>query len=378
MRLYLFVLALALCGKVFAHGDEDHSHDEPPAPVLAVPGVAGAVEVPQRLADGSVFVPKPVQRSLGILTTQAQSGEFPRVIELPGRVVADPNAGGRVQALQAGTVIAGPNGMATIGQTVQQGDVLALLIPRLDAFERAEKEATLTELAARAAQIEKQLNLFKQYGGGVPQQQIDQARIELEGAKARHRLLSAALDARQPLIAPVSGVVAVSHVGVGQVVEVKEDLFEIVDPKRLAIEALAFDPTQVARLGSATARIGSGGVIELDFIGAARSLREQALPLLFRIRADDAVEAPFVAVGQTLNVLVQTADNQSGVAVPASALGRSGGNDVVVWVHASAERFVPKRVKAEPLDAARMLVLEGLSGGEQVVTQGVQALGQIR
>lgn len=378
MRLGCFALALALSSQTFAHGGEDHSHDEPPAPVVVVPGLAGAVEAPQRLTDGSLFVPKSAQRSLGVLTTAVQAGEFPRVLELPGRVVADPNAGGRVQSLQAGTIVAGPNGIATIGQPVQQGDVLAFLIPRLDAFDRADKEATLTELAARAAQIEKQLNLFKQYGGGVPQQQIDQARIDLEGTRARHRLLSAALDARQPLIAPVSGVVAVSHVGVGQVVDVKEDLFEIVDPKRLAIEALAFDPSQVARLGSASARIGSGDVIELDYIGAARSLREQALPLLFRIRADETVDAPFVAVGQTLNVLVQTQTSRRGVAVPTSAFGRTGTNDMLVWVHASAERFEPRRVKAEPLDAARMLVLEGLSGGEQIVTQGVQALGQIR
>jgi hypothetical protein len=50
----------------------------------------------------------------------------------------------------------------------------------------------------------------------------------------------------------------------------------------------------------------------------------------------------------------------------------------VVWVHETAERFVPHRVKAVSLDANRILVLEGLTGGERIVATGSQALNQIR
>ena len=52
---------------------------------------------PQRLPDGSVFLPKPAQRQLGVRTLVTEAGELPRLFELNGKVVMDPNAGGKVQ-----------------------------------------------------------------------------------------------------------------------------------------------------------------------------------------------------------------------------------------------------------------------------------------
>ncbi|MBN8474040.1 MAG: HlyD family secretion protein, partial [Sulfuritalea sp.] len=119
--------------------------------------------------------------------------------------------------------------------------------------------------------------------------------------------------------------------------------------------------------------------LSLVFVGAGRSLREQALPVLFRIGAAKgaAQEVP-VVVGQTLKVLAATRARQAGVAVPAAAVVRNAANETVVWVHESAERFVARRVRTAPLDAGRMLVAEGLVGTERVVTDGAMALSQIR
>src|SRR5262245_38848363 len=47
-----------------------------------------------RNADGSVFVPKPIQRIYGLRTVQAASAAHPRTVELPGRIIPDPNASG--------------------------------------------------------------------------------------------------------------------------------------------------------------------------------------------------------------------------------------------------------------------------------------------
>jgi multidrug efflux pump subunit AcrA (membrane-fusion protein) len=382
--LMTLILSAALSGTALAHGDEDHSQDKK-KPVAAVPsaptfsaGASGlASETPQRLADGSLFVPKPVQRSLGILTRKATAGEFPRVIELPGRVIADPHAGGRIQATQDGTIIVGPKGIAQVGQAVKAGEVLAYLVPTLDAASRAEKLSGQAELTAQAAVLEKRLERLTQLEGSVPRKDIEQTRIELDSLRIRKGALGNALNGRIPLTAPVSGVVAASQVGVGHVVEAKDVLFEIVDPRRMSVEALAFDFAQIDGLGKASAQTGAA-TITLDFVGAGRSLREQALPVLFRIRPGGMNELPPVVVGQTLKVLAETRHRQTGVAVPASSLARSGSNESIVWVHEAAERFVPRRVKSMPLDAERVLVSDGLKGNERVVAQGAQALGQIR
>jgi hypothetical protein len=72
-------------------------------------------------------------------------------------------------------------------------------------------------------------------------------------------------------------------------------------------------------------------------------------------------------------VLAETQEKQAGVAVPAAALVRNGANELIVWVHERAERFVARRVRTAPLDAQRVLVLAGLEGRERVVVQGALA-----
>lgn len=360
---------------------EGHDHGEPAKKPAAVspaptPGGGGPPEASQRLADGALFVPKPVQRTLGIRTIATTRGEFPRVVELPGRVVADPNAGGKVQATQAGRIEAAGRGIAVIGRRVGRGETLAWLAPTLDAAGRADRQAARAELAAQEAIQEKRVARLEQLDGSVPKKDLEQARLELDGLRARRAALDGALSGRIALTAPVAGVVAAGNVGVGQVVEAKETLFEIVDPRRLAVEALAFDAAHVAGFESASAAV-PGGTLALDFVGTGRSLREQALPVLFRIVAGKG-EAPPVAVGQTLTVLAATRSRQAGVAVPAAAVVRNAANETVVWVHEAPERFAARRVRTVPLDAGRVLATDGLAGDERVVTGAATALSQIR
>lgn len=379
MRLLLpLIFCCSMSSQIFAHGGEDHSHDEPPAPRTTSTAGAAKTEAPQRMADGSLFVPKPAQRALGIRTVVAEQGDYPGVIELPGRVIADPNAGGRVQAVQAGTIAAGPKGIALVGQRVVRGQVLAWLIPVLDASSRADKQSTLAELSAQASVLEKRLARLEELEGSVPRKEIEQVRIELESLRARKSAIGGALGGHIALVAPVSGVIASSSVSVGQVVDVKEVLFEIVDPNRLVIEALAFDASVTAGLKRATAQVGEAR-IGLDFIGAGLALREQALPVLFRIRRTvDEANTPLLAIGQTVKVLAETGVRRSGVAVPVTAVNRNDANESVVWVHDTAERFTPRHVRTLPLDAERVLVTAGLAGGERVVTSGARALSQVR
>ena len=393
LRIALLLAIAGFAGFALAGGGDDHTHPEDkkkaavsspaavsPAPTFSA-GPGGPLESVQRLPDGALFVPKSAQRALdggsGLRTEVAKQGEFARVVELPGRVVADPNRGGRVQATQAGRIEAAGKGIAVIGQRVARGQVLALLAPTLDAGSRADKQSALAEISAQEAIAEKRVARLEQLEGSVPKKEVEQARIELESLRARRNAVGTALSGRIALTAPVAGVVAAANVGVGQVVEAKETLFEIVDPQHLAVEALAYDASAVAGFGEASAAL-PGGALRLAFVGVGRSLKEQALPVLFRVMVPEKDAGPPVAVGQTLKVLASTRERQAGVAVAASAVARNSANETVVWVHEDAERFVARRVRTAPLDAGRVLVSEGLAGGERVVVQGVPALSQIR
>lgn len=345
-----------------AHGGEDHSHDAP------APAATG--DAPARLADGGVFLPKAAQRQLGLRTRLAQVAAHAATLELNGRVIADPRAGGKVQATQSGRIELSQN--AVLGRRVARGEVLATLRPLVGGLERGGQQAQLAELAAQIETGERRVARLEQLDGIVPAREIEAARIELRGLRERRSALGGSLGV-EPLRAPVAGLVAAVNVVAGQVVEARETLFEIVDPNRLAVEALAYDPGVAAGLGEASAAV-PGGELKLAFLGAGQVLREGALPVLFRIVAN---KAP-VAVGQPLKVLARTRANREGVAVPSDAVIRDAGGNAQVWVHVGAERFLPRAVKAAPLDAASLLVLEGLAAGERVVVKGAAALARVR
>ena len=378
-----FILLSALTNnQAWAHGDEDHG-DESKAVVTAAPilqkSVHGQIVMNEpsiRLSDGSVFMPKSVQRQLGLRTKLAQKGEFPLVIELNGRVVADPNAGGRVQTFQSGRLEAGPNGLAVLGQRVSKGQVLAYLQPASSSIERATQQSTLAELASQESVLEHRYARLQQLEGSVPQKDIEQAGIELNSFKKRRGAIGGSLS-REALIAPVSGVVSASNVAVGQVVDAREVVFEVVDPQRLSVEALAFDPLLINGLGKATALL-SNGTLNLSFVGVGLTLKEQAMPVLFKVEAAKDGTLPAVAVGQTVKVLAQTKATKKGVAIPAVSVVRNTANETIVWVHETAEHFESRRVKTEPLDGDSVLVTNGLNGDERIVVQGASSLSQVR
>ena len=353
---------------LFAHGGEDHSHEAAPAQVaVADPGK------PRRLADGGLFVPKAAQRQLGLRTQPVAMADLAATLAFNGRVIADPNAGGRVQATQGGRVEPGPRGLPTLGQKVIKGQVLAWLRPTTGNIERGNQRALLAELAAQIALTEARLNRYAQLEGAIPGKEIEAARIELAALKQRKAAIGAGLDSAEALTAPASGVVSAAHVVAGQVVEAREVLFEIVDPARLAVEALAYDPAQAAGITTASLDLPGGGTA-LAFVGAGRQLREQALPLLFRVRSGNAA----LAVGMPVKVIARTAATTRGAALPLAALGRGAGGETTVWVKLAPERFAPRRVETRPLDGERVAVTAGLAEGERVVVVGASLLGQVR
>lgn len=366
-------LALAAAG-VQAHGDEDHSQDAkktPTAPGSATPGAPAAL---QRLADGSLFVPKPVQRQLGIRTQPVRIGDLAATVELNGKVIADPDSSGRVQAPFSGSVMPGPKGMPVPGRKVAKGEVLAWLRPVASAIERGNQKAQLAELEAQLAIADGRIKRLEQLEGAVPQKEIEAARIERDALTKRRGFVGASIDSAEPLLAPAAGVVSASHhLVAGQIVDAREVLFEIVDPARLAVEALAYDPGIGATLISASGLAGQSA-LELKFVGAGRQLREQALPLLFRIVGTNSM----VAVGQPVTVVVRTAHEIKGAAVPRAALTKVGAGETAVWVHTEAERFTIRRVRHQALDAANVAIAEGLHEGDRVVVEGAGLLSQVR
>ena len=187
LKMFAHVLALTLAVQwPLAHAAPGHGAEAPPATASG----------PQRLPDGSVSLPKPAQRQMGVRTIVGAVKQLPRAVELAGKVVMDPNAGGKVQALVAGRLQAGPRGLPSLGQAVRKGEVLAYVVPSAGAIERSNQAAQLAELRAGRNLAEKRLARLKELADSVPRKEIEAAESEVTSLGERVAALGAGLAGR--------------------------------------------------------------------------------------------------------------------------------------------------------------------------------------
>jgi hypothetical protein len=297
-----------------------------------------------------------------------------KTLELPGRIIPDPNASGFVQASVSGRLSAPKDGFPRLGTTVKAGDVLAFVTPPFQAIDVSDMRQKQGELEQQIGIVEKRIARYEGLAkvGAVPKVTLDEAVIELNGLKERRAQLDKVRAESEKLIAPVSGVVASANAVAGQIAETNAIVFQIIDPARLWIEALTFNLVPDAQ--RATARTGEGATLALSFQGAGLTDRSQAIPVHFAIQG-----APKgLRVGQLVTVLASTSEAVRGLAIPRTSVLRSANGQTVVFEHTGAERFEPRIVRVEPLDADRAIVLDGLPAGARVVAQGAELLNQIR
>ncbi len=351
-----------------AHGPNGEHLDAPGAAVNAS-GLA-------RLPDGSVNVPKLAQRRMAIRTVLAPESEAATTVELPGRVVMDPNASGRVQAVHGGRIEPGPKGLPVAGQAVKRGDVLAYVRHHAEPYAVGAQEAQLAELRAQRQLAEQRVQRLDGLEGTVPRKEIDAARTEARSLAERERSIGASLSSRAGLTAPISGVIARADLVVGQVVEPRDVLFEVVDPARMLVEATTADATLATRVAGASLQ----GVpdVTLRLLGTSRSMRDGVLPITFTVSASKPGTALPLAIGQPVTVVAQSKERIKGIVLPAQAVVRNPSNEPIVWIKSGAERFIAQPVQFRPLDANTVVITQGLSADNRVVVQGAALIAQIR
>jgi multidrug efflux pump subunit AcrA (membrane-fusion protein) len=372
-----------------AHSDTPLYPDRPiahemPAAAEAIPGVSGApitpetgfiADSPRRLPDGTFFVPKPSQRLLTLRTVVATAMNVQRTDEIPGYIIADPNASGEVQSHQSGRLEPVEGGMPLVGTAVTKGQLLAYVNPTVSRVERGTIFSQAAELAVDIEVKQRQVAFLQDFPI-VPfrERKLEAARIQLEGLRKRYEVLTRALSAKVALRSPVDGVIARVHALPGQIVDARQPVFHIVDPKRLLVEATAIDAHVPDQIRTAYARLTDGTMLPLRFVGRGPQLREQAVPLLF---AFDGPTPP-INVGATTTIVVHGFDTRSAIVLPRESVVRAASGETVVWEKLNAERFVARPVVVRPLDGDRLSIVAGLAVGVRAVTSGANLLNNAR
>jgi cobalt-zinc-cadmium efflux system membrane fusion protein len=220
--------------------------------------------------------------------------------------------------------------------------------------------------------VTRKVERFRAIQQVIAKSQLEDAELELKGLQARRANLERANKEPEPLLAPVDGVIAASNAVAGQMAEPNSVIFQIVDPTRLWVEALSFEPQETS--GAAQGLFSGGRTVDLVYVGTGLADRNQSVPIHFAIKSD----AVGLRAGQFMTVLAATADERTGIAVPREAVLRGTNGQSIIYEHSNAERFVPREVRIEQLDAARVLIIAGIEPGKRIVTQGAELLNQIR
>ena len=368
-----FAVLVITAGLIFASSafaQDGHNHGGEHA-ALVMPG---SRDLAQRLPDGGVFVPKPTQRILTIRTAITATATLPRTTELPGRVIPDPNASGVVQSSVGGRLSPPPGGFPRLGTPVKKGDVLAYVTPPVQAVDASDMRQRQGELDQQIAIVQRRVERYGKLvtSGAVSQVQLDEAQAELKGLMDRRAALDRVRQQPEALLAPVDGLIAEVNAIAGQMAGPGAQVFMIIDPQLLWIEALSFDALSAGQ--TASARLADGRTLSLIYRGAGLADRNQAVPVQFAISNNNAD----LRTGQFVTVLASTTTPQEGLALPRASVVRGGNGQSIVYEHTKPERFEPREVRVEPLDAERVLVLSGLSAGRRIVTQGAELLNQVR
>jgi cobalt-zinc-cadmium efflux system membrane fusion protein len=351
-----------------ARAQEGHDHGSE----VAAP--AAARDAPQRQPDGSIFVPKTSQRLLAIRTLVMEKKEYFKAIELPGRIITDPNASGYVQSALAGRLSAPPKGFPRLGARVEKGEVLAYVTPPIQAIDASDMRQREEEILQQLSIVERRVARYEQLikTEAVARAQLDDARLELKGLQERKAALAESRRESEVLVAPVSGVIAAANTVAGQLAQPDKIIFQIVDNAKLWIEALTFEP--VAPGADSSASVSNGRTVKLSYRGSGLAGRNQAIPVHFAV--EGSTEGLWA--GQFVTVYASANDRHEGIAVPRAAVVRASNGMHVLYEHTAPERFEQREVRIAPLDGERVLVLSGIEPGRRVVTQGAELLDQVR
>jgi RND family efflux transporter MFP subunit len=353
-----------------AHEGHEHA-DAPTAPMLA----ATTGSRPARLADGSVFVPKPTQRLLEVRTVRVLEGDVSRSLRLAGELVGDPRASAVLQTLQGGRVAGEGGSWPELGARVRRGQVLLRLTPSGSGGERAATAAEAARVEAELSQARADLARLEGLTGVVSRAEVDTQRSRVVSLVAQRTALRASLSiGSEILVAPIDGVIASIDAGPGSVVSPGETLLTIIDPARMSVAALAFEPLTASSVLRASVALHDGGTLEARLVGVGAQTRGGAVP----VRLDLIGVAPGLVAGRPVTVFLERSATVRGLVLPSAAVIRAPNGEHVVFEKLGAERFMPRPVRIEQVSADRVVVLAGVAPQARVVVRGASLIGQIR
>ena len=345
--------------------------------VIRVPDLrvyATAAEAPKEQGvepEGIDFLKEQQWKTPGFATAFATEGEVTESFQATGQIVPAAGRMARISAPVAGVIeVSGLIQSPAPGQRVAKGQVLAILTPAL-----GEGGSSYAQARAELREAEDEHTRANRLYAveAVPQRRVHEAEIRLTAA--REALASfgssgtAREDGRITIRAPLSGVVASRTLTPGSRVDAGVELFTVVDPSVVWLEARvpASEAARVSPRSEASFLVpGSEALVPVSrtiSVGSVIDSVSRTVPVIYQVGNPDGV----LKIGMHAQVSVGTGRKVKGVLIPSSALLEEDGRPVV-YVQPEGERFEKREVETGGTSGGRTVVLAGVKAGERVVT----------
>jgi cobalt-zinc-cadmium efflux system membrane fusion protein len=248
-RILAATTLACLASTALAHGDEDHSQEAAKAAPASAAKAGATASVrhstsPQRLPDGSLFVPKPLQRQIGVRSQQVVIGPLAATIEFNGKVIADPKPAGASRRPSVRPHRSRPKGHADAGPKVAKGEIAGVSAPRQPAASNAwQPESATSRVGGRSWPLptRKRTTLDELEGAWRTSGNRSGALRGASALKKRRAAVGASIDRAEAFARTGHGVIGASQRGRRPGGRCQGILFEMIDPARLAVEALAYE-----------------------------------------------------------------------------------------------------------------------------------------
>lgn len=316
--------------------------------------------------------------ALAIETAKVEAVENLPLGSVPGRVVLPPEARVAVTAPFPGAAV---RVYVIEGQAVRRGQPLALVraaepVQIRGELSRAQSEVGLAEARARRLSQLAEEGIIAGARADEAQAALQQARASLAEQRRLASLAGAGPDGSMTLSAPIAGRVA--HVGVetGGPVDGMSAPFvveatgayqiELQLPERLAKSVRPGLPVGVeltAQEGGEALEVGG------QILSVAPSIDPETRSVMARASIG---AAPGIVAGRNVMVLISGSGGAGGLAIPASALTRIGGEDHV-FVR-SGKTYKPRKVTVAARSGETAMIAQGLKAGEVVAASSVPEL----
>lgn len=362
----LGTLALAACSH---EGHEAHEHDHEAGHIHseAEGHDHHADEHAEARAHGEIVLEPEMAEKFDVVTEVVASGKFQEGISVSGQIVNTPLSSAIVSAPTSGIVTFSAG--IEQGADVNTGAVVARISSKGITGGDADEAARLTMENAKK-EVDRLAPLHAD--GIVSTRDYNAAVQAYDQARAAYSQGAASGTAK----APASGVISQLLVQQGQYVEAGAPIASISSAKRLSLRADLPERyyQQATAITDASVEVpGTGRLVSLSELGGKRGGEAMAseggyIPVYFNFD-NNGLFAP----GSYVKAMLLTGERDGVLSVPVTALSeQQGAYFVYQKLDDECYKKVPVRVGAT--NGTHAEIVAGLSGGEEIVTNGTTAV----